>query len=65
MFLPFENGYAVSIIETGIGVEVALLDGNGHLVYKGPMKEDVVRLYNAEALQVLLKEIANLPPIGS
>lgn len=65
MFLPFENGYAVSIIGTGTTLEIALLDSNCHLVYESPIEEGVVRVYNGEALIALLKEVAALPVIGS
>jgi len=62
MYLPFENGLAVSIIPLEVvGVEVALLGMDGDIVYNlEPIPEGVVQLFNGDALTSLLLKIQNL-----
>ena len=58
MYLPFENGLAVSIIPMDIGVEVAILGMDGDILYNvEPIPSGVTQVFNGEALASLLLKI--------
>lgn len=58
MYLPFENGLAVSIAPMEIGVEVALLGMDGDFLYNvEPIPGGVTQVFNGEALASLLLKI--------
>ena len=61
MYLPFENGLAVSIVSVGIATEVVLLGMDGDTVYNTePIPNGVAQVFNGEALTSLLFKIQNL-----